>query len=355
MAKGGLVIDRVVVRHMSLAVLLIGATVSSSAVQAALAASPVKIRVGHFPNVTHAQALIAQNNGWFSKALQPDAVVEWKTFNAGPAEIQALFAGELDLAYIGPGPAINGYVKSKGKLPIIIAGAADGGAALVVRPAANIRSPDDFRGKRIATPQIGNTQDIALRGWLKQHGLAPKEKGGDVNVMPFANPDQLTLFRQGQIDGAWAPEPWAARLVHEGGGTVFLDERELWKDLTGGKFSTTVLIAHPKFLETHPELVRRWVAAHVELTAWITAHSDEAKTLVNSEIKRVVGKALPPAVLDSAWGRVRFTADPIKESIAQSARWAFEQGHLGRKEPDLSGLVDTRWLPADAPAGQPKK
>ncbi len=348
-------IHRLVVRNLLLAPLVIGALVLTSALHGALAAPPVKIRVGHFPNVTHAQPLIGQSNGWFSRALEPDAAVEWKTFNAGPAVIQALFAGELDLAYIGPGPAINGYVKSKGKLPVVIAGAADGGAALVVRPGAGIRTPADFRGKRIATPQIGNTQDIALRGWLKQHGLAPTEKGGDVSVMPFANPDQLTLFRQGQIDGAWAPEPWAARLVHEGGGTIFLDERELWKDLTGGRFPTTVLIAHPKFLQAHPELARRWVAAHVDLTTWITNHSNEAKEVVNAELKRLTGKPLPPAVLDSAWGRVRFTSDPIKESIAQSARWAFEQGHLGRKEPDLSELVDTRWLPTEAPATQPKK
>lgn len=348
-------IDRFVVRNLLSPTLAIGATVFSSVLHAALAAPPVKIRVGHFPNITHAQPLIAQTNRWFSTALQPDAVVEWKMFNAGPAEIQALFANELDLAYIGPGPAINGYVKSRGKLPIVIAGAADGGAALVVRPEAGIHSPADFRGKRIATPQIGSTQDIALRGWLMQHGLAPKEKGGDVNVVPFANPDQLTLFRHAQIDGAWAPEPWAARLVHEGGGTIFLDERELWKDLTGGKFATTVLVAHSKFLQTHPELVRRWVAAHVELTAWINDHSDEAKSLVNAELKRITGKPLPPAVLDSAWARVRFTSDPIKASITQSARWAFEQGHLGRKEPDLSGLIDTRWLPVGTPAVPPKK
>lgn len=344
-----------IARFLIQTVSLAGLLVTASSFDTVLAAPPTKIRVGHFPNVTHAQPLIGQSNGWFTKALGSEVSVEWKTFNAGPAEMQALFAGELDLAYIGPGPAINGYVKSKGKLPFVIAGSADGGAALVVRPEAGIRSPADFRGKRIATPQIGNTQDIALRGWLKKHGLAPTEKGGDVKVMPFANPDQLTLFRQGQIDGAWAPEPWAARLVHEGGGTVFLDERELWKDLTGGRFSTTVLIAHPKFIQAHPELVQRWVAAHLELTAWINDHSDEAKTVVNGEIKRLVGKPLPPAVLDSAWGRVRFTGDPIKESIIQSARWAFEQGHLGRKEPDLSGLVDTRWLSAGTPAVPPKK
>lgn len=310
----------------------------------ARAASPVTIRVGHFPNVTHAQAMIGEANGWFAKALGADAKIDWKIFNAGPAEIEALFAGEIDLGYIGPSPAINGYVKSKGKLPIVIAGAADGGAALIVRADAGIRSPADFRGKRIATPQLGNTQDVALRGWLKSQGLALKEKGGDVNVMPMANPDQLTLFRLGQIDGAWAPEPWASRLVHAGGGIVFLDEREVWNKITGGKFATTVLFAHPKFLEAHPDLARRWVAAHVELTEWINAHPNEAKQLVNTEIKRETGKPLPPAVLDSAWTRVRFTSDPIKESLAQSVRWAFEQGFLGRELPDIAGLVDERWL-----------
>lgn len=348
-------ITRTLIRLGAWATLLVTATVLSNVPGTASAAPPVKIRVGYFPNVTHAQALIGQANGWFSKAVGADAVVEWKGFNAGPAEIQALFAGELDLGYIGPGPAINGYVKSKGKIPIVIAGAADGGAALIVRPEAGIRSAADFRGKRIATPQIGNTQDIALRGWLKQHGMTPTEKGGDVKVMPFANPDQITLFRQGQIDGAWAPEPWAARLTHEGGGTVFIDERDLWKELTDGRFSTTLLIAHPKFLQAHPDLVRRWVAAHVELTDWITAHSDDAKTVVNAELKRIVGKPLPPAVLDSAWGRVRFTSDPIKDSITQYAKWAFEQGHLGRTEPNISGLIDTRWLPAEAPVALPKK
>ncbi len=346
---------RFFVRPAVWAALLVAGMVGSHAAAVGHAAPPVTIRVGYLPNLTHAQPLIGQANGRFGKALGADALVEWNAFNAGPAVIQALFAGELDLAYIGPGPAINGYVKSRGKLPIVIAGAADGGAALVVRPEAGIRTAADFHGKRIATPQIGNTQDIALRGWLKQHGLAPREKGGDVNVMPFANPDQLTLFRQGRIDGAWAPEPWAARLVHEGGGTVWLDERELWKNLTGGRFSTTLLIAHPKFLQAHPELARRWVSTHVELTNWITAHSDDAKSVVNAELKRLVGKPLPPAVLDAAWSRVRFTSDPIKDSITQSARWAFEQGYLGRIEPDLSGLIDTRWLPAEAPAALPKK
>ena len=317
------------------------------------AAPPVTIRVGHFPNVTHAQGVIGEANGWFSNALGSDATIEWKQFNAGPAEMEALLAGALDLAYVGPNPAINTYVKTKGTIPLIIAGACDGGAALVVRPEAGIRSPNDFHGKRIASPQLGGTQDVALRGWLKAHGLADAEKGGDVKVLPMANPDQLTLFRLGQIDGAWAPEPWASRLVHEGGGTVFLDEREVWKDLTGGRFATTVLVAHPKFLDAHPEIVRRWVAAHAELTDWITAHPGEAKTVVNEELKKETGKALPEAVLNSAWDRVRFTTDPIKDSLAESVRRAFELGFLGRVAPDISGLVDNRWLPV--PANMPDR
>lgn len=320
------------------------------------AATPVTIRVGHFPNVTHAQGLIGQANGWFAKALGPEVIVDWKIFNAGPAEIEALFAGEIDLGYIGPGPAINAYVKSKGKLPIVIAGASDGGAALVVRADAGIRSVADFHGKRIATPQLGNTQDIALRGWLKDHGLKPTEKGGDVKIMPMANPDQLTLFRLGQIDGAWAPEPWASRLVQEGGGVVFMDEREIWKELTGGRFATTLLIAHPKFLDAHPDLGGRWVAAHTELTDWIARHPAEAKVVVNDEIKKETGKALPQAVLDSAWARVAFTADPIEASLSQSIRWAFEQGFLGRERPDLSVFIDRRWLKAPgSPSGEPRK
>ncbi|MEO5657112.1 MAG: ABC transporter substrate-binding protein [Nitrospiria bacterium] len=345
---------RLFVFALSLAALSMGA-VGTSSIESALANPAVVVRVGHFPNITHAQALIGHANGAFAKAMGPDVTIDWKIFNAGPAAIEALFAGELDLAYIGPGPAINAYVKSKGKVPVVIAGSADGGAALIVRPAAGIRTPADVRGKRIATPQLGNTQDIALRGWLKDHGLAPMERGGDVKVMPMENPNALTLFRLGQIDGAWSPEPWASRLVQEGGGTVFLDERDLWKDRTGGRFATTLLVAHPKFLHAHPDLARRWVGAHVEITAWIAGHSDEAKTLVNGQIKAVVGKPLPPAVLDSAWSRVRFTADPIKESLAQSVRWAFEQGFLGRKQPDISQLIDSRWLPAGTVTPKPSR
>ncbi len=310
----------------------------------ASASQPLKIRVGHFPNVTHAQALVGHANGWFARALGPDVEIDWKIFNAGPAAVQALFAGEIDLAYLGTGPAVVGYVKSRGQALRVIAGAADGGAALIVRPQAGIHTAADFHGKRVASPQLGNTQDVALRGWLADHGLTPMERGGDVRVMPMANPDQLTMFRQGQIDAAWSPEPWASRLVHQGGGVLFLDEREVWKDLTGGRFATTLLVAHPRFLVAHPDLAARWVRAHVELTQWIVDHGDEAKAVVNGELKRETGKPLPQAVLDESWGRVAFTTDPIEASLDQMVRWAFDQGFLGRRLPDVSQIVDRAWL-----------
>lgn len=317
-------------------------------------ATPTTIRVAHFPNITHAQALVGRADGSFSRALGTEATIDWRLFSAGPAVIQALFAGELDLAYLGTGPAIVGFVKSRGEALRIIAGAADGGAALVVRDGAGITGPQDFHGKRVATPQLGNTQDVALRGWLAEHGLQVMERGGDVRVIPMANAEQLSMFRRGEIDAAWTAEPWVSRLVHEAGGRVLLDERDEWRALTGGRFATTVLVVHPRFLAAHPELVARWVNAHVELTSRIIAQPDEAKRLTNEELKRLTGKPLPEAVLNEAWGRVAFTTDPIVPSIVQMARWAFDQGFLGRREPDLSRIVEERWLAEATPVSEPR-
>lgn len=295
------------------------------------------IRAGHSPNITHAQGVIGQGNGWFENALGEDIKVDWKIFNAGPSAIEALFAGELDLAYIGPNPAINGYVKSKGEALRILAGGVSGGAGLVVRADSGINTVKDFDGKKIASPQLGNTQDVALRGWLKDNGYRLKEKGGTVQVIPLANPDQLTLFLKKEIDGAWAPEPWVSRLILEGGGKLFLDERELWPD---GKFVSTHLIVSTKFLKEHPDLVKKWIVAHVELTDWINKNPEEAKKILNEEIKRETGKALPQNVLDESLKRVNITYDPIASSLFQSARWAFEQGFLGKEQPDLSKIYD---------------
>jgi len=299
--------------------------------------APAVIRAGHFPNITHSQGVIGQANGWFDKALAPEARVDWKVFNAGPSAIEALFAGAIDLTYIGPNPAINGYVRSQGEALRIVAGATSGGAALVVRADSGIQKPEDFHGKKIASPQMGNTQDVALRGWLNAHGLKLREKGGDVQVIPIANPDQLTLFLKREIDGAWAPEPWASRLIREANGRLFLDERDLWPN---GQFVTTHLIVSTKFLREHRSLVKKWVKAHVELTEWINKNLPEAKRVLNEEIKKETGKALPQPVLDDSFSRLQVTYDPVRSSLFTSAKWAFEAGFLGRERPDLSGIYD---------------
>jgi NitT/TauT family transport system substrate-binding protein len=299
------------------------------------------IRVGAFPNITHPQAMVGKANGWFEKAMGPSVRVDWKSFNAGPSAIEALFAGAIDMTYIGPNPAISGYVRSNGEALRIVAGATSGGAALVVRRDAGIQKPEDFHGKKIASPQMGNTQDVALRAWLKAHGMKPTEKGGDVQVIPLANPDQLTLFVKKELDAAWAPEPWATRLIKEGNGRLFLDERTLWPN---GQFITAHLIVRNQFLKEHPDLVKNWIRAHVELTDWINAHLPESKKLLNQQIQKETGKALPDAVLEEAFGRLQVTYDPLRASLMNAARSAFDAGFLGRQMPDLSNLYELSLL-----------
>jgi NitT/TauT family transport system substrate-binding protein len=300
------------------------------------------IRVAYFPNLTHSQALIGLARGDFAEALGPQVQIDAKAFNAGPSVIEAMFAGEIDLAYIGPNPAVNGYVKSEGEALRVIAGATSGGAALVVRPEAGIKSAADLSGKRIASPQLGNTQDVALRAYIVQNGLQTAENGGTVEVIPTANPDILDLFRRGEIDGAWVPEPWAARLIVEGGGQLLIDERTLWPN---GEFTTAVVIVRTKFLEEHPDLVQRWLKAHVEVTQWEEANPEEAKKLANEEIGRVTSQALSPEVLDSAWSHMSPTYDPLTDTIVASAHSAYVAGYLD-SDPDLSGLVDVGPLDA---------
>jgi NitT/TauT family transport system substrate-binding protein len=295
------------------------------------------IRVGAFPNITHPQAMVGKANGWFEKALGSDAKIEWKSFNAGPAAIEALFAGAIDMTYVGPNPAINGYVRSNGEALRIIVGATSGGAALVVRGDSGINKPEDFHGRRIATPQLGNTQDVALRAWLKANGLKTRDRGGDVEVMPIANPDQLTLFLKKEIDAAWAPEPWASRLVHEANGRIFLDERTLWPN---GQFLTTELVVSTVYLQSHPDLVRKWIHAHIELTGWINGHIPEAKQILNQQIQKETGKALEAGVLDDSFSRLQVTYDPLHGPLLHAAQLAFDTGFLGHQKPDLSHLYD---------------
>jgi NitT/TauT family transport system substrate-binding protein len=315
--------------------------VSVSVLSPLLHPQAVVVRVGAFPNITHSQAMIGKANGWFEKALGPNVKIEWQSFNAGPSAIEALFAGAIDMTYVGPNPAINGYVRSNGEALRIIAGATGGGAALVVRGDSGINGPQDFHGKRIASPQQGNTQDVALRAWLKSNGLKTRDKGGDVVVMPIANPDQLTLFLKKEIDAAWAPEPWASRLVHEAGGRVLVDERTLWPN---GQFLTTELIVSTKFLQSHPDLVKTWLKAHVELTDWINGNAPQARQILNQQIQKETGKPLATGVLDDAFGRMQVTYDPLRGPLMRAAQSAFDAGFLGRQMPDLSHLYDLTLL-----------
>ncbi len=299
------------------------------------------IRVGAFPNVTHAQAMVGKANGFFDKAMGPQVKVQWTSFNAGPSAIEALFAGAIDMTYVGPNPAINGYVRSNGEALRVVSGAASGGASLVVRNDSGINKPEDFHGKRVASPQFGNTQDVALRNWLKSHGLKTNDKGGDVQIVPLANPDQLTLFLKKDLDASWAPEPWATRLIHEGNGRLLVDERSLWPN---GQFVIGLLVVNTKFLKAHPDLVKNWIRANFDLTEWINAHPADAKKLLNQQIQAETGKALAPAILDEAFSRMQVTYDPLHSALTTAAQQAFDDGFLGRQMPDLSNLYDLTLL-----------
>src|SRR5437868_7201386 len=299
------------------------------------------IRVGAFPNITHPQAMVGKANGYFEKAMGPNVKIDWKSFNAGPSAIEALFAGAVDMTYVGPNPTISGYVRSQGEALRIVAGATSGGAALVVRADSGIQKPEDFHGKKVASPQQGNTQDVALRAWLLAHGLKSIDKGGDVQVLPMANPDQLTLFLKKELDAAWAPEPWATRLIREGNGRLFLDERELWPNK---QFIVTNLIVSTKFLREHPDVVKNWLRANLEITDWINGHIPEAKKLINQQIQAETGKAIPQDLIDQAFTRFEVTYDPLRNSLLTSAKSAFDAGFLGREMPDLSRLYDLTLL-----------
>lgn len=298
------------------------------------------IRVGYFPNVTHAQAITGLADGTFTKKLGPEITIESTTFNAGPEEMEALFAGQIDIAYIGPSPAVNGYIKSNGEALRIISGAMANGVALVGQPelvtAFAERGPEALAGKKIASPQQGNTQDVALRTYLAEHDLTDRAE-----VLPVANADQLTLFSQGEIDAAWSPEPWASRLMNEAGAELLVSEETLWPE---GKFNATVVVARKEFLDQNPDLVRRWLEAHAEVTNWLVAHPAEAQVVVNAELEKLTTKKLDESVMAAAWERLQPTTDPLEDTVRQSALDAYDLGFLGATEPDLTNLFDLRLL-----------
>jgi NitT/TauT family transport system substrate-binding protein len=296
------------------------------------------LRMGYFPNINHAQAVIGLGRGDFQEAL--DGIeVKTQIFNAGPAVIEALNAGAIDVAYVGPNPAINGYVRSEGCDPRIISGASSGGAVFVVRNDAGIDSVDDLASKKFASPQYGNTQDVALRKYLLDNGYNTGT-GGDVAVLPIKNPDIVTQMIKKDIDGAWVPEPWGAKLVKEANARIFLDERELWPD---GEFVTAHIVVRTDYLHNNPETIRKLLEAHVDETSWINENPEQAMQAFNAELEKLTGKTIPEDELGEGFSRMTLTWDPVKESLFQSAEDAYEIGFFDAK-PDLSGIYDLTLL-----------
>ena len=317
-----------------------GGSSSADSGEAAESGAAPELRLGYFANVTHAAALIGVQEGLFEKELG-DTKLTTQVFNAGPDEVEALFGGAIDAAYIGPSPTINAYGQSDGDAIRIIAGAASGGAQLVVRD--GIDSAADLKGTTLASPQLGNTQDVALRTWLTDQGLKNSVSGGgDVTVAPTANSDVLNLFSSGDLDGAWVPEPYASRLVLEGGGHVLVNEKDLWPD---GEFVTTHLIVRTEFLEQYPDTVAALLRGHVAAVQEATTDADAAKKAVNAGLEAAGGKALDAQVLDRAWSELTVTYDPIASALKQSAENGVAAGTT-EKEVDLDGIYDLRPLNA---------
>jgi NitT/TauT family transport system substrate-binding protein len=297
-----------------------------------------ELRLGYFANVTHAPALLGVQEGFFADELG-DTELETQVFNAGPDVVEAVFAGALDASYIGPSPTINAYGQSEGDAVRIIAGAASGGAQLVVRE--GIESAEDLKGTTLATPQLGNTQDVALRSWLTEQGLENSIEGtGDVTIAPTPNADTLRLFQAGEIDGAWLPEPWSSRLVLEAGAGVLVDERDLWPE---GEFVTTHLIVRTEFLEQYPGTVAALLRGHVAAVQFAGDDAGAAKTSLNAGLAASGSEAIPAEVLDRAWEGLTVTYDPIASALEQSATDGFEAGTTGT-EVDLAGIYDLRLL-----------
>ncbi len=324
------------------AVALISAPVSIASAQSTWNEKKT-LRIGYFPNITHSQAVIGLNNGDFQKTLGNNVTVETFRFNAGPSAIESLLADRIDATYIGPNPAINGYLLTGGEDLRVISGASSGGASFVVRNDSGIETFSDLGGKKFASPQLGNTQDVALRKYLIDNGYNTVENGGNVTVLPIANADILTVFLKKEIDGAWVPEPWATRLVQEAEGKIFLDERTVWPD---GKFVTGNLIVRTDYLNDNPEIIKKLLEAHVDETLWINNNTAEASKEFNTQLKKITGQEISENVLNKAYSNLEITYDPLKLTLFKSANDAYDLGFIekGKDRPNLSGIYDTTIL-----------
>src|SRR5205809_4701189 len=296
----------------------------------------VVIRFGHFPNITHAQGVIAhalsrKGKGWFEQRLGPKVEIQWFTYNAGPSAMEAMFAGSLDLTYVGQEPALNAHFKSNGEEIRVISGAANAGAALVVKANSPIKTAADFRGKKIATPQLGNTQDISCRAWLKAQGFKVTQTGGDVTVIPTANPDQIGLFQGGEVDAVWTVEPWVTRLERDAKARVFLDDKNT---------ITTWLVSSVKFLRARHDLAKKITDANVELTKWMQQNQADAQELLIEELKAETRADFAPDAVAQAWNRIQFTSDVSLDLVAKSVQDGKDAGFL-KGSTDTSKLVET--------------
>jgi NitT/TauT family transport system substrate-binding protein len=295
--------------------------------------APLVLRIGHFPNITHVQALVAnalsrQGKGWFEQRLGQNVTIQWYTYNAGPSATEGIFANTIDMTYVGPSPALNAYVRSQGSEIRIVAGSANGGSALVVQPDENLKTPADFRGKKIATPQLGNTQDISCRAWLAAGGLNITQNGGDAQILPTENPDQLALFKLKKIDAAWTAEPWVSRLEMEANGVPLVQEKD----------TITVLVSSVKFLDAHRDIVAKFVQAHRELTQWIQQHPDEAQKLVQEELNAETKGKISPELIAHAWNNIILTDQVSLPELQQFVTHAQAAGFM-KQAPDLSQLI----------------
>jgi NitT/TauT family transport system substrate-binding protein len=332
-------------RSIARALATVTVAVAALTVPAVASAAPdrggddsVTLRLGFFPNVTHAPALVGVEGGLFEDNLGSNVTLETSTFTAGPEAVEAIFSDALDVSYIGPNPAINAFAQSGGEAVRIISGAASGGAYLVVNP--DIEKPRDLEGKTIATPQLGNTQDVALRTYLKDKGFETDTTGGgEVSILPQDNAQTLELFRSGDIDGAWVPEPWATRLIDEGGGKILVDEADLWP---GGRYVTTHVIVRTEFLEENPDVVKQFLEGQVAANDLIADDPEQAQELVGEAIEELTGKPIAPELVAASFENIEFTNDPVASSLRESAKNAEAAGLL---EPvDLDGIYSLKLL-----------
>ena len=294
-----------------------------------------KIRIAYFPNIGHAIPIVGMEKGFFEEHLGDDVKIETKVFDSGPQAIEALFANSVDLAYVGPGPAINGFLNSENNNVKILAGAASGGASFIVHPDSEINSASDFDGKKIAAPQIGNTQDVSLRHFLAENQLKPAEKGGSVIVYNISNPDIYTLFVKGDIDGAWVAEPWATILETELDGKRLFHEEELWPD---NEFASVLLIGNIDYVDKNSAIWADFIRAHHETVIWIQTNPTDTRIVFNDFLDSYLGQSLSDDVVDVALSNILITADPKPNSVFSFAEKADALGYLGRNGYDLSGI-----------------